>query len=219
MRVQPGGGLLAFLGFHHLQHKPVDNQVIGIGFHPENSARKNPDAVFVGFRKNFIRFRKPIGGVPIGRADIDLIPIDLIRQFHEHLGLGDVPIVKFIIPGRVFSGKGVEIYVLKGVGDADQNRTDQQLEHDCGNNEHFEFAPGALHQKAYSGDCQDQYRTVEKIEMSPAVIEDRPPDDREKQEGPNKDDANEEIGGRSRQFFAFHSADKFGNRGNMPEQG
>ena len=161
----------------------------------------------VGGGQDSIRLRKPIRGVPIRRADVDLIPAELIRQLHQHLGLGDVPIVKLIILGRVTAGKGIEVDVLKGVGNADQDRAKEQLEGNSRNDNQPEFAPRAIHQEAHRGDGQDEHRTVEEIEMPPAVIKDRPPDDREKQEGPDEDDANEEIWGLPRQFFALRSAD------------
>ena len=198
---------MGILALHDLQDDPVDNQVVGIGLHPEHVTRENPNAILVGLGQNFIRFRKPISGVPIRRTDVDLIPTDLIRQLHQHLGLGDVPIVKFIHLGRVSAGKGIEVDVLEGVGNADQDRANQQLERDCGNDNQPEFAPRSLHQEAHRGDGQDEHRTVEEIEMPPTVIKDRPPDDREEQKGPDEDDANEQILGLARQFFALHAAE------------
>ena len=131
----------------------------------------------------------------------------MIRQFHQHLGLGDVPIVKLILLGRVFAREGIEIDELEGVGNADEDGANEQLERNRGNDHQLEPAPGALHQEAHGADRQDEHRTVEEIEMPPAVIKDRPPDDREEQEGPDEDDANEEIWGLPRHFFALRSAD------------
>ena len=216
---QPAPALLAVFALHDLQDDPVDNQVVGIGFHPENVTREYPHAIFVGLRKNFIRFRKPISGVPIGGTDIDLIPTDLIRQFHQHLGLGDVPIVKLIILGRVTAREGIEIDVLERVGEDDHDRANEQLEGNSRNDNDPEFAPGALHQEADRGDGEDEHRTVEKIEMPPAVIKDRPPDDREEQEGPDEEDANEEIWGLPGGCFPDHAAEKIRQHCDVPKQG
>ena len=216
---QPSPAHLVVLAFHDLQDDPVDNQVVGVDSYCETVTRKYPDAVLVGCGQDSIRFRKPIRGVPIPRADVALIPAELIRQFHQHLGLGDVPIIELIILGRVTAREGIEVDVLKRVGNADQDRAKEQLERDRGNDNQPEFAPRALHQEADGADGQDEHRTVEEIEMPPAVIKDRPPDDREEQEGPDEDDANEQILGLPRQFFALHTAEKFRKRGDVPEQG
>ena len=143
----------------------------------------------------------------------------MIRQFHQHLGLGDVPIVKLILLGRVFAREGIEIDELEGVGNADEDGANEQLERNRGNDHQLEPAPGALHQEAHGADRQDEHRTVEKIEMPPTVIKDRAPEAREKQEGPNEDDANESILGRARQVFALQTAEKIGDGGDVPEQG
>ena len=215
---QPPPALLAVFALHDLQDDPVDNQVVGVGLEPENGAGTKVDPRFGCLGQNLDRLGKPIPGVPIRRADIDLLPGPLIRQFHQHLGLGDVPIVKFIILGGVSAGKGIEVDVLERVGNADQDRANEQLEGNSRNDDDPDFNPGALHQEADRCDGEDEHRTVEKIEMPPAVIKDRPPDDREEQEGPDEEDANEEIWGLPGGCFPDHTAEKIRKRGDVPEQ-